>query len=243
MADDPYAGIATVVAPAAPRPNLRVRKIESDIGQSGASAASSAASAAKTAAEIPFIAAEKQADIEAKQAEAATRKAKLPAEVRTAEAVADRLDAQRKFNGLSPEVYAAARGRLTTIQALEKLAAEQAKDYNAYFKDQGVYSIREFLPDFMSPVNQRFNKRADQMQPLIGALLGMGSKQLDTPKEVERLRAFIPQAGLTYDETNEQRLANLQNMINTEKSKILSTLGQKPQGTRPPLSSFFEKKK
>lgn len=255
MAEDPYAGLATFTKPApkaaAPRPpSLRQRKVETDIGQSAASAAASAASAGKTALEAKYLPRKAESDIAKATMDVATAAEQLPfaskkasAEARKAEAEAKRLEEQAKFNGLSPEVWAAARGRLSTIQALEKLAAEQARDYNAYFKGQGVYSPRELLPDFMSPVNQRFNKRADQMQPLVGALLGMGAKQLDTPKEVERLRSFLPQAGLTFDASNEQRIANLQDMINTEKSKVLATIGQKPQGARPPLSSFFEKKK
>jgi len=230
-------------------PNIKERAVGADIIQSGASAANLGASAAETTAGLRYVAPQKAAEVrrtvaqavgaEAAAAEAA-RKAKADADA--AAAGAKRAEAQTKFNGLTPEAYNQARGRLGIIMELEKLAAAHQRDFNAYFKDQGIRSAREFIPSFLSPINERYNNRVDRMQQLLKGILGTASKEVDTPLEVQRFRAFLP-TSTRFDETSEEVMNDLGSFISDSKARTLATLGERPQGQRPPLSSFFEKKR
>lgn len=228
--------------------NLGARKTEAMIDSAKGNAVQSGASARKLNVEADFVPADMQSTIAKRGVDTATAKAQLPYAAAAAEAAARKAradaaiaDDQRKFHGLPAQTYVNLRGRASSLRNLKRLATEQKRLYDAYFKDQGLFSAREYVPDFLSPVNQQFNNISDQMLPIVGSVLGKTSRELDNPTEVERLRKYLPQTR-SFDQTNEERFRNLNNMTAIEEPKTAATLGERPAGKRPPLSSFFEKK-
>ena len=129
----------------------------------------------------------------------------------------------------------------SSLLSLEKLAARHLADYNENFNNQGLATPREYLPNFVSPTNSRYDNRAKMMFPMITQALGLATRSIDTAKEQELYSKYLSQSG-TQDKDADERFANLMTFIADKKGAVNQTLGVPQAGGRPPLASFFKPK-
>lgn len=113
---------------------------------------------------------------------------------------------------------------LTSLQQFEQDLNLIEKSYQENFQHQGLATPREYLPDWASPTNQTYNQASDRLLPLVARALGFTSKQMDTPAEIARLKAYVPQNTDT-DEAASQKIEALRGMLNRQRANITSQLG------------------
>lgn len=103
------------------------------------------------------------------------------------------------------------------------------------FKDQGLGTVREILPEWANTTNQDYNATSRRLLPLVAKALGFTSKQMDTPAEIKRLEAYVPLAS-DGDETAQHKLDALRGMLVRQRKNISSQLqqgGPSPQTETP----------
>jgi hypothetical protein len=120
------------------------------------------------------------------------------------------------------------RDKLSAMKNLEANLIAMEDQYRNNLAGQPMsrgFGLSEFLPDFMSADNQKFNKLAKQTGPYIMSILGMSGKATDAAAEYEKkVMPFIPKAS-DMDSTNAQTLKNLRDMLNANKAATYKELG------------------
>jgi hypothetical protein len=132
----------------------------------------------------------------------------------------------------------------TLGQARAKLAAarmlrEQLKEVRSLYKttlgksNGGIAAIAEYFP---TPENRRFNAAADGLMPLARQAFRVPGSGADSDKELEVLvRSLLPRHS-DYDAVNEQRMAQLESMIDGTEKEWGPIVGETPRKVTPRIT-------
>lgn len=113
--------------------------------------------------------------------------------------------------GMSNEALAAALGRRATAMTLLRMGKEAEDTYQRDFRGGGVgQSVREFLPNAISPTNQNFDAKSTMMFPLI---LGLVPKTDSNPATYvqQKFEQYVPRSG-SFDPTNATRFGEIRRL-------------------------------
>lgn len=118
---------------------------------------------------------------------------------------------QASRGGTSNEALAAALARRATAQTLLRMTSEAEDMYKRDFRGGGLgQSIREYLPNVVSPTNQNFDTKATTMFPLI---LGLVPKTDSNPATYvqQKFEQYVPRSG-SFDPTNATRFGEIRRL-------------------------------
>lgn len=136
---------------------------------------------------------------------------------------------------------------LTSLKQFEADLSLLEDSFKKNFKDQGLASVREYLPGKVqlpvlgrlpgtfSPTNENYNSASMRLLPLVAKALGFTSKQMDTPSEIERLKEYVP-SSFDSDLTAENKLKALRTMLTNQRKNINSQLGDAGQDISDPIA-------
>ena len=119
--------------------------------------------------------------------------------------------------------------RSTTLDQFERELGLLEGSFKKNFENQGALgTLREYLPGFVSPVNQDYNMTSQRMLPLVAKALGFTAQQMNTPAELARLEAYVPQSTDT-DIAARNKLTGLRKMLERQRANVSGQMGQSQQ--------------
>lgn len=143
------------------------------------------------------------------------------------------LQLQQSRGGLTPEQYSALVTRRDGLGEFERSLNEIEGLYRRDYRSRATTALG-FLPDSVSPTNQAFNQASNRLMSMIAQAQGLSAQQQNTPAELRiRFGPLVPTSTDT-DESIENKLHSLRDMLNTQRQSIYSQLGQHPPASAGP---------
>jgi len=134
----------------------------------------------------------------------------------------------KPVKGADTQRAAQLRDRVTAMTNLSGVLKDLQGQYDRNFKGapaNRLFGLTEMLPGVASAKNQTFNDSALRAGPFIQSILGLTGKESDAAAEYERkVMPFIPSAG-KFDDTNESKLRNLWDFLQTQRAATYGELG------------------
>lgn len=118
------------------------------------------------------------------------------------------------------------KGDMVALDQFEQDLVNLEGLYENHFKNQGILTPLEWASGVFNPNADAYNKASMRMLPLVAKALGFTAKQMDTPAEIERLKAYVP-INSDPDKTAQEKLTALRGMLMRQRANLQEVMGGK----------------